>query len=40
MGQKRANDFSQDYANPDAMIQVRAARAIIDKGLPFTPGMK
>lgn len=38
---KRAKwDFSQDYANPDAMIQVRAARAIIDKGLPFTPGMK
>ena len=33
-------DFSKDYANPDSMIQVRAARALIDKGLPFTPGMK
>jgi len=33
-------DFSKDYANPDSMIQVRAARAIIKRGLPFTPGMK
>ena len=33
-------DFSKDYANPDSMIQVRAARALIAKGLPFTPGMK
>lgn len=38
---KRASwDFTQDYANPDSMIQVRAARALIEKGLPFTPGMK
>jgi len=38
---KRAKwDFTKDYANPDSMIQVRAARALIDKGLPFTPGMK
>ncbi len=38
---KRAEwDFTKDYANPDSMIQVRAARALIDKGLPFTPGMK
>ena len=43
---KRANngkggwDFTKDYANPDSMIQVRAARALIAKGLPFTPGMK
>lgn len=38
---KRAKwDFSSDYSNPDSMIQVRAARALIDKGLPFTPGMK
>ena len=43
---KRANggkggwDFTKDYANPDSMIQVRAARALINKGLPFTPGMK
>ena len=33
-------DFSKDYANPDSMIQVRAAKILIDKGLPFTPGMK
>ena len=38
---KRAKwDFTKDYANPDSMIQVRAARALINKGLPFTPGMK
>ncbi len=37
---KGAWDFSKDYANPDSMIQVRAARALIAKGLPFTPGMK
>ena len=37
---RAAWDFSKDYANPDSMIQVRAARAIIEKGLPFTPGMK
>ena len=38
---KRAKwDFTKDYANPDSMIQVRAARALIEKGLPFTPGMK
>ena len=38
---KRAKwDFTKDYANPDSMVQVRAARALIDKGLPFTPGMK
>ena len=39
-GGKGAWDFTKDYANPDSMIQVRAARALIDKGLPFTPGMK
>ena len=33
-------DFSKDYANPDSMVQVRAARKLIEKGLPFTPGMK
>ena len=33
-------DFTKDYANPDSMIQVRAARALLAKGLPFTPGMK
>jgi len=33
-------DFTKDYANPDSMIQVRAARALIERGLPFTPGMK
>ena len=39
---KRANsgkggwDFTKDYANPDSMIQVRAARHFINKGLPFT----
>jgi DNA polymerase, archaea type len=33
-------DFTKDYANPDSMVQVRAAKAIIGKGLPFTPGMK
>ena len=37
---RAAWDFTKDYANPDSMIQVRAARAIIEKGLPFTPGMK
>jgi len=37
---KGAWDFSKDYANPDSMIQVRAAKALIAKGLPFTPGMK
>ena len=38
---KRAEwDFSKDYANPESMIQVRAAKAIIKRGLPFTPGMK
>ena len=39
-GGKGAWDFTKDYANPDSMIQVRAARALINKGLPFTPGMK
>lgn len=38
---KRAKwDFTKDYANPDSMIQVKAAKALIQKGLPFTPGMK
>ena len=39
---KRAKEwkFKDDYANPDSMIQVRAARKLIAKGLPFTPGMK
>ena len=38
---KRAKwDFTKDYANPDSMIQVNAAKALIEKGLPFTPGMK
>ena len=38
---KRAQwDFTKDYANPDSMIQVNAAKALIEKGLPFTPGMK
>jgi len=32
-------DFSY-YANPDSMAQVRIARALIAKGLGFTPGMK
>ena len=39
-GGKGAWDFTKDYANPNSMIQVRAARALIEKGLPFTPGMK
>ena len=33
-------DFTKDYANPDSMVQVRAAKALIERGLPFTPGMK
>ncbi|MDP6869878.1 MAG: DNA polymerase domain-containing protein [Candidatus Poseidoniaceae archaeon] len=33
-------DFTKDYANPESMVQVRAAKALIAKGLPFTPGMK
>ena len=39
---KRAKEwnFKNDYANPDSMIQVRAARKLIARGLPFTPGMK
>jgi len=39
---KRAGEwnFKDDYANPESMIQVRAAKALIAKGLPFTPGMK
>ena len=38
---KRAKwDFTKDYANPDSMIQVNAAKKLIEKGLPFTPGMK
>jgi DNA polymerase I len=33
-------DFTKHYANPDSMAQVRTARALIAKGLGFTPGMK
>ena len=33
-------DFTKHYANPDSMAQVRIARALIKKGLGFTPGMK
>ena len=33
-------DFTKHYANPDSMAQVRIARALIAKGLGFTPGMK
>lgn len=33
-------DFSTHYANPDSMAQVRIARALIERGLGFTPGMK
>ena len=32
--------FTEDYANPDSMAQVRVAKQILAKGLPFTPGMK
>ena len=33
-------DFSDAYANPDSMAQVRAARQRLALGLPFTSGMK
>ena len=33
-------DFNATYANPDRMVQVRAARQRIEAGLNFTPGMK
>ena len=33
-------DFTKHYANPDSMAQVRIARALIERGLGFTPGMK
>ena len=33
-------DFSDAYANPDSMAQVRAARQRLAMGLPFTSGMK
>jgi len=33
-------DFSRDYSNPNGMPQVRAAKQLIARGLPFTPGMK
>lgn len=33
-------EFHHNYSNPDSMAQVAAAKQIIEKGLPFTPGMK
>ena len=33
-------DFTKDYARPESMAQVRAAKVLIDRGLGFTPGMK
>ena len=42
-GRVRSNgdiDFTEDYANPDSMAQVRVARAMIELGLGFTSGMK
>ena len=42
-GRVRSNgevDFTKDYARPESMAQVRAAKILIDRGLGFTPGMK
>ncbi len=33
-------DFTKDYARPESMAQVRAAKILIERGLGFTPGMK
>ena len=33
-------DFSKVYDNPDGLPYVRAAKERIERGLPFTPGMK